>query len=681
MRLKHLIVRNFRGLESIDVHFDALVNVIAGPNAIGKTTVLEAIRLTKALLSPRTQHESQQVLLSLGAAVVYNPQRIYPQAIARDSAAPVEIHAEYELEDFELQELSAGLRPMATRIALSSMGLAFGNPSASIPFLSSPQGNAILQGVGGELAKWAESIQARNANCILGLSIDPSGRVTEADPFSAAAISFLEEQLRPNITKLSYFPADRALPFGEQQVQLGAADATQQLEAHLSQPQLKYSRLKNTIFGAVVASPDQRKDLEAEFERIFEGTLKSKRFVGAGINERGLLSIRVEDIDTGRKFDLDAMSSGEKGLVLTFLLIGQSLARGGLILLDEPELHLNPAVCKNLLSFLVTKYVVPKGLQAIICSHSPQILAGAFEKDECSLFHLKSGTMLTKVRRRDETEIAQILRRLGSSESEALLYKGTVFVEGDDDVDLLDIGVGDLLRTYKVRQLGGRREIEKQIAALQKAENTDATLPSQYFIFDRDESLTDLKSSDKVRVLQWGRRCLENYLLDVNVLTDLLQQAETAKSPVTSLGEVEELLRSLALSQLDELVAKETYQSYLFEGAGIRTTEIRNKTFREMADIQFARFEKIKIQVCGLEADWKDKFVADCQRAKTALENKWSTSWLTDCDGKRLFQDLHQRVQLQMSTAKFKARIMSELRSQGVPGWLDVHALISRLLQ
>ncbi len=77
MHLKRLRVENFRALEKIDVEFDARVSVIIGPNAIGKTTVLEAIRLAKGILSPRTQNETNQVLQALGAMSPHMPQRIF----------------------------------------------------------------------------------------------------------------------------------------------------------------------------------------------------------------------------------------------------------------------------------------------------------------------------------------------------------------------------------------------------------------------------------------------------------------------------------------------------------------------------------------------------------------------------------------------------------------------------
>src|SRR5260370_38572479 len=160
--------------------------------------------------------------------------------------------------------------------------------------------------------------------------------------------------------------------------------------------------MKKTIFSAVVASLAERDELLNDFERIFGGILKGRKLIAVGVNQVGLLSITVQDVETGRTFELDGMSSGEKWLILTFLLIGRSIVDGGIILLDEPELHLNPAVCKDLLSFLVDNYVIRKNLQAIVCSHSPEILAGAFERQECSLYHLVSERVLSKVRDKDE---------------------------------------------------------------------------------------------------------------------------------------------------------------------------------------------------------------------------------------------------------------------------------------
>ena len=69
MHINNVVIKNFRGLEDIQFEWVPKINVIVGPNAIGKTTVLQATRLPKALLAARSQNEAQQNLMALGRGV------------------------------------------------------------------------------------------------------------------------------------------------------------------------------------------------------------------------------------------------------------------------------------------------------------------------------------------------------------------------------------------------------------------------------------------------------------------------------------------------------------------------------------------------------------------------------------------------------------------------------------
>ncbi|HXN94044.1 MAG TPA: AAA family ATPase [Candidatus Acidoferrales bacterium] len=683
MHLKSIHVKNFRALEEIHVDLDSRVSVVVGPNAIGKTTLLEAIRLVKAVVAPRSTNEPTQALLALGAAVPYNPQKILPTAIARDPKRPVEIRCRYRLEVTEIEALAAAMPELATDFTLNTTGRNPQNANFNLAFLSSPAGQAALTAAEKTLKGVIEGVRKGAQDLHLDLQFDPiSSRFSSNDVIGGTIFGFLDGRNVPSQTFFSYFPADRALPPGEQPVQLGAADAGNQIESHVSQPQLKYSRLKNTIFNAVVTGPNEREELTKEFERIFEGILKGRKLVGVGVNKVGLLSIGVQDVETGRTFELDGMSSGEKGLILTFLLIGRSLVEGGIILLDEPELHLNPAVCKDLLSFLVDNYIVRRNLQAIICSHSPEILAGAFEKDECSLYHLVSEKVLSKVHYKDEEEISQALSRLGTSESEGLLYKATVFVEGPEDVDLLQVGFGDLLRRHKVKDLGGRREVEKQIEQLQEAEKKGTKLSPRYFIFDRDGVPSAIKDSEAVKVLQWDRRCLENYLIDLDVLTEFLKDGDVVKDPLPNQGEVSKVIRELAMSQIDEFAAREVYSSYAFDDPNLRAHEIRGKNLNEIADVLVARLEKIKGQIEPIiGADWKAKFIGQCEDNRRQKVLVWEARWADVCDGKRLFTELYRQRSFKLSLNKFKKRVMLSMRSVPTVNWRSIESLLKRLVK
>jgi predicted ATPase len=685
VHLRHLAIKNFRVIDDITVDFDDRVNVIVGPNAVGKTTVLEAIRLAKAMLAARTPNESMQALFSLGAASPHMPQRMILDAVARDPTKNIDIDCRYEVSESELSWLNANAAEIARGLVQARMGQTFANPAVLIQFLASEPGKAAHKQATEEVRKATDACRSASRTIRLNLIIQPGiGPSAGGDPMGASLFSALEQRHPPNHTIFSYFPADRALPSGEQPVQLGGPDASQQLESHNSTPQTKYARLKNTIFGALVMSKGGREQLDNEFKSIFSGILKGRELVGCGINEIGLLSIKVKDTDSGRVFDLDGMSSGEKGLILTFLLIERSVAEGGLILLDEPELHLNPAVCKDLLAYLVDGYVLRKNLQLIVCSHSPEILAGALDREECSLYHLVSEKMLTKVRRSQREGVADALRRLGTSEVDGLLFKATLFVEGEDDVALLQAGFGDLLRKYNLKDLGGRREVEKQIQSLQEAEAQDEKVTPRYFIFDRDEAPSGLTSSSSIKVVQWERRCMENYLIELDILSDLLMDREIVAKPLANQGEVTNLLRTLALSQLDQFVARRVYSAYDYENSGLRAQEIKGKGLEEIGDILFDRLARIRTQIDGLDKSvWRAKFVSDCGEMKKQLEVVWTTTWPKDCDGKRLFRDLAHldSLQIRMPVRRFKVRVMNEMRNRSTEGWRTIDGILRNLLE
>jgi hypothetical protein len=269
MHLKSLVVKNFRALEEIEVSFEGKVIVIVGPNAVGKTTILEAIRLTKALLAPRSQQESHQSLIALGAVIPYDPQRLNYSAIARDTDAKIEIRCGYQLTTYEMDYLNEKIAQLAANLALRSVGQIFADQNQRIAFLSSPMGKAALAQADKGLREAHESIRARGQICNLNIMIDQSSGISDSgNPADGVFISFLEQRYPPNLAGFSYFPADRAMPSGEQPVQLGANDAVQQIESYVSQPQLKYMRLKNTMFSAQVTSDLERDELKKEFTRI-----------------------------------------------------------------------------------------------------------------------------------------------------------------------------------------------------------------------------------------------------------------------------------------------------------------------------------------------------------------------------------------------------------------------------
>jgi predicted ATPase len=681
MYIRHLAIRNLRALEDIDCELGPRINVIVGPNAVGKTTILQAMRLVKALLAPRTNQETQQVLVSLGAASPHFPQRVFAESLLRDTNKRLEIRCTCVLTDKEIAILRASISEIVQNLIASRLGQQFASPATLIAFMQSLQGQQALHDTNTEVTKYFARLQTEKT-VLLGIELDPkSGQIQASDPMGAGVIAFLDQRLPPATAIFSYFPADRALPMGEVNLQIGGPDAQQQLESHNSQPQLKYQRLKHLIIGSFVSQGQQQSTIHEDFETIFSGLLKGRRIKTIGINEHGLLSVMTEDVATKRLIELDSLSSGEKNIALTFLIVARSVAEGGIALFDEPELHLNPAVSRDLLSFMMTRYSKPRDIQFVMCTHSPEILSGAFADEDCTLLHLKSATDITKIGKRAIDEYSDALARLGTSVGESLLYEGTILVEGVDDVTFLETGFPELLKRYKVKDRGGRREVEQTIADLQQLETKGQKVSPIFLIFDRDSQPSNLTSSTAVRVLQWGRRCAENYLLDTDVIAALLKDPEIAKRPFVSEGEVRRLMRDLALQQLTLIAAREIYGAYGYQNASLRSEDFKPSNLADLSNSFFNRAANARASIPDESQDrWTSKFVMEAEARKRQLASAWEAKWADLCDGKLLLSDLHKAAGLKLSEATFKARIVREMRDTTSDNWRLVRDTLTDFL-
>lgn len=681
MKIRKIGISNFRGISEIELDVSSNTNILVGPNAVGKTTILEAIRLVKATLLPRYFQETEQVLTSLGAM---SPQ---PQlrgnyfdftVLARDATKPVVLNVRVELSEREVADLSKRKNDISMEILKGQMGRSDDQGQLALTqFLSSKQGQERLRSLGSDVDERLSKLSSNNI-LELALTIEPS-QIRGRDQFSQTAVSILERIHPPHQALFSYFPADRAFPSGEVNIQIGPGEASNQIQSHVGNPPSKYQRLKQSIVNSILLNNVDQRKVKEDFDLVFSELLPGKSLHGLSITPMGTLKVSIKEDSTSKVFDIDSMSSGEKGLILTFLLINQSIADGGIVLLDEPELHLNPAVCRKLLGFFIEKIITPRDLQALVCTHSGEILGVAFERDDCDVFHLRSHNNATRIYERDHRELFEALKRLGTSTAEALFSNGNIYVEGEHDSAILEEGFYDLLSGFKISSLGGRQEVEKEIDALQRSEECSKLDKLKCFIFDLDNRPTSLSDSRYVKITQWDRYCLENYLLDKKVLFDQLQN--TSKEPPDNRGDFDRELKELAHEQKIPSVAKLAYQNLEPENPGIRPREIKGKTYEEIAEVLFARLSKIHDQTENLKQDqWISSFVESCKRIELQNSSDWSDNWMKICSGKELLDSLYPKYGVRIPKLEFKKRVIKQMREEKADSWRVVESVLREAL-
>ncbi len=108
---------------------------------------------------------------------------------------------------------------------------------------------------------------------------------------------------------------------------------------------------------------------DAERARAMLGAL-GRLLYGKRIElDGGRAQVRLE---RGGAHALAALSSGEQRVVAQMIEIARALHHGGVLLADEPEMHLHPSQVLGLLTTL-EQLVLPSGGQIVLTSHTPEV--------------------------------------------------------------------------------------------------------------------------------------------------------------------------------------------------------------------------------------------------------------------------------------------------------------------
>jgi len=269
---------------------------------------------------------------------------------------------------------------------------------------------------------------------------------------------------------------------------------------------------------------------------------------------------------------------------------------------------------------------------------------------------------------------------LGASFSETLFYEGTVFVEGESDIHFLETAFPDLARKYHIKDRGGRKEVEKTVLEIQDLERRGREVDPIYLIFDLDDEPTKLESSGKVKLLQWPARCIENYLIDVDILAALLRDNAVVQTPIESAGEVYKLLRSLAMEQLNQVAARNVYISRKYMAPSFQLADLEGVDGSAIGSKLFQRLQAAQFSMPSVDqAAWVSDFEKDFRRERSSLELLWEAKWQSASDGKRLISDLHKKVRMRMSEKAFKERIIRDMRDASSTNWKLMKSMIDGL--
>lgn len=220
------------------------------------------------------------------------------------------------------------------------------------------------------------------------------------------------------------------------------------------------------------------------------------------------------EIDTGKTILIPELSAGEKGIIhFIFSIYGYDLFNGVMII-DEPEIHMHPQMQDLCLYFM--KKMANEGMQFIISTHSP-IFVTSETIDGVKRFYKGGGfsKSISPVIAESEKNLIRILTLTNSSK--IFFSKKVILVEGDSDEYFYKTYFGyyeknkqSKLKGFEFLKIDGRGSAKMWIEFLQKYEIMT------YYIGDTDNLMLDYFSKNAKRWrTEYGTKLLRSELTNI----------------------------------------------------------------------------------------------------------------------------------------------------------------------
>lgn len=566
MKIQQLEISNFRAIDYVAIDCDSTMVVIAGPNGCGKSCVLDAIRLAKSTYGGYDPNEFRNWL---GEFQIDAKSPAEMRKVLRDKNRSARVRLVLALHSGEVEYLRSKADDIGERTAVGILLPGVGFPEWRQRVQASGQQ---AQQVSQQVEDLAKSVSAElnrglaRANHEGVVEVQPTGAVSLASNVVLQAVwSMYEPQ---NVGIVDYHGPQRHFSrenLGGVHLSLKTQEEGQR-QSVLYNYATKYANIKTQMAteyvihalreqggGALSGRELLSETLQELFQRFFPG----KEFLGVTANDQGELEFAVT-VQGGGKHDINDLSSGEKEILFGYLRLRNSAQRQSIILLDEPELHLNPKLIQGLPQFY-EKYVGTElDNQIWTVTHSDAFLREAISSSGTKVFHMREAVpavagqnQIQEIGGRKEEENA-ILELIGDIAGYRPGGKIVVF-EGEGSE--FDRRMTAKLFPGFDRKMnfvsGGNRATVRRLHEVLDAQAERERMT--FSIVDRDDEAY-LDGNEDRGMYTWDVYHIENYLLEPEVILEVLNRASLQGSAFENEREVDEALRAIAEEHTDGMV-------------------------------------------------------------------------------------------------------------------------------
>lgn len=678
MKIESLRISNFRGIT--DLKFENLGNmvIIAGQNGSGKSCLFDAIRLLKSVYGGYQANEWQQWMGEFQISLSNRSSDFV--SMFNDPARELRITCDFRLAPEERTYMQAHadelLREKTWRTILPEAYTWGGFRMAMFA--------AQFRDREPEVAERAKQEYDPLMKELAGPQVRGEFFITPGEIpriHNSLALSIMFSTFRPtDIGVIDYHGAHRQ--YGRENVQ-GINLNLETTEQARSQSALynlaaKYTNVKGEMAASYVKEilAEQaglpraaQSTLSNTLKDLFETFFPEKKFLGPQPTKDGRLTFPVETA-SGSRHDLDELSAGEKEILYGYLRIRNSAPRYSIILLDEPELHLNPRLIRGLPQFYQKNLGEILGNQMWLVTHSDALLREVVGRENYNVFHMipcgnvpKGDSQLKPLAATADLELA-LVDLVGDLASYRPGGKVVIF-EGGGDSDF-DQRVAATLFPELQQQanlISGSNKV--RVRALHETLQTAAQkgqLPFQFYsVTDRDSG-PELAKSKSVNTFSWDVYHIENYFLEPKYIHQVLGSLG-AKGFANDAALWDEL-RQCAQETLPQLVRHELSQFANDALVGAIDTGTDPKG-ADLTTLLFAAIERSASRLEGIRAKKLSKAaIAEEEKKINAkyVESLADGTWTGVFRGRDVIKRFRSKHAASVTYEVFRTLLLSQMR-------------------
>ena len=546
MKITRLEINNFRGIKrAVFENLQGLV-VISGTNGAGKSCVFEAIKLIRSVYGEKTQNELNNFFGEYN--INMNGDKNSIEKLFNDNNKSIFIEFDLSLSQSEINYLLAFAQKIIERNVTNIYVPGYYQQKDYFNLQLQGQYKMHNEKIDQETSSifqsiYKEIIGGKISSRIELIKTSDNEYIINKIPFqnTLADVIFSNFHNNNNIGIIDYHSAHRVYNREEinqigVNVNLTSMPINNYTQHALYNSNNKYTNIKNEMANAYImetiskglGKPIQRTtQLTDSLKELFATFFPNKSFDGPEFDENSVLKFPVS-INKIKKHDINDLSSGEKEILFGYLRLRNSVPINSIILLDEPELHLNPKIANKIADFYLRKLVKEKGHQVWLITHSDALIRGCAGLDNSSIFHFQAYTENSNFDNQANDiapngEFEEIIFDLVGDLAGYRPNKDIIIVEGENskfDENFLRKLFPDFCSRYNLFSAGNKNNVLKTAESLRQLIKEGKYKPIKVFsITDRDDNLTHgTNSNDFV----WDCYHIENYLLDFNVILQIV---------------------------------------------------------------------------------------------------------------------------------------------------------------